>query len=1202
MSDAVFDTPLDGCSLVEASAGTGKTYALAGLFVRAVIERGLAPRQVLAVTFTQAATQELRARVRLRLQQAATLAVDWRAGDPAVRGGDDAATAMLRRMLHAAVEGGESPAALQLRLARAARDLDLAQIATIHGFCQRVLAEHALDAGQALGEAALETGIAQARRQLALALWREHAADAEGAAFLRRRFGDVDGLRDALGDLLSHEPLLPQAPERLPEDPQPRMAAAWWAVRQRFDLDGADAREALLAGIEAKILKNNQYRPEHIASLWNWLSSAKDEAPTELHDKLPKLTPDALLAGTSAAGKGKTPESPLFDAITGFLSVHALLAPWQEDMDLQRLHDFRASARQRDAERKATLQARDFDDLIGALHAAMGDEALRAPLAAALRAQYRLALVDEFQDTDARQWQIFRALFADAADGGALVLVGDPKQAIYRFRGGDVRTYVDARADVQRDDIRLERNFRSRPALLAAINALFGQMPDGALGAGIAFAPVAAGDTARDDDLQRDGAPAAPLAFRVVPPRWVDGQPKDWTKDESIEHAAALCAEAIRTRLQRARDGRLRRRDGDTLRPLEPRDCAVLVRTHAEAAAVRRALARRNVPAATVDRTSLYASDEARDLLALLLALLHGGDGGRLRAALVTPLFGLDAAAIAALSDDGDALQARQREFDDWRARWQRHGPLAMLAQAVAAESARLLGGDGGERRIANLLQLGELLQEAAARSLGLQGQVDWLQRAIASPDGEDEAQLPRLESDADRVQILTLHKSKGLEFPLVFLPFAGIGRDATRAAAPTVAVHHVDGRRVRQWRTDFPHPPAPAWADAVAAHRDEDAAEDMRLLYVGLTRAREALWLCGGALASNRFTALYALLGGNAPSPRLREALGDALIASEGLPPHDIARLPPQAAERVPPARTPARALRRDWWVHSFSQLHRQAPQGLHALQEETPADDERGATSAPALADPRFAGPRFGNVLHHALEHTDFAAWRDHAGLPDGQRDGLLRAFAAFGYREDEALAGLPLLVPLLSNTLHAPVPARDGAAFRLCDLDPRDRIDEMEFHFALRGTGVDELLAVLHAHGVLRGRRGFGAWRTLSGLLTGKIDLTCRVDGRFHVIDYKTNALPAFDAATVAQAMEDSEYDWQALLYAVALQRWLRSRLGDGYDFDTHFGGVRYLFCRGLDPAAPGRGVHVLPFTRAVVDAVDAALAAPLPGAAA
>lgn len=1187
MSDAVFDTPLTGTSLVEASAGTGKTFALAGLYVRAVIEGGLRPQQILAVTFTEAATQELRARVHLRLQQAQAMAAVWSPGDPPEREGDDGETGLLRRMLHAAVAAGESPLALRLRLARAARDLEQAQIATIHGFCRRLLAEHALEAGLVPDDARVETSQARAHRELAVALWREHAGDPAGAAFLRRRFGGIDGLCEALGDLLSHEPLLPDA--QALED-APTLDAAWTAARTAFARHGAEAREALERALGERVISSAQDKMPDIEVLWAWFDAQDDRVPPAWPKGLERIGTAWLRTICLKGREDRCPCSPLFDA------VDALLAAEEADM-LRRLHAFRRAALRRNAERKAALQVRDFDDLIGQVHAAVRDDAHRGALARAVRERYRLALIDEFQDTDGRQWDIFRSLFVEGADGCGLVLVGDPKQAIYRFRGGDVQTYVAARGSVEHDGIRLERNFRSRPCVLDVTNRLFQGLPPGALGSGIGFEPVAPGGRARDDDLQLDGEPAPPLAVHVVPERAAKKRKGgNWNKAESIGHAAALCAEAVRERLQLAREGRLMRRDGGALRPVEPRDCAVLVRTHAEAAAVRRELARRNVPAVTVDRTSLFAGEEARDLLALLLALLHADDDGRMRAALATPLFGLDAAAIEALEDDAAALRARQRDFDEWRARWQRHGPLAMLAQVVAAEAPRLLALDGGERRIANLLQLGELLQEASARSLGLQGQVDWLQSAIANPDHEDEAQQPRLESDAGRVQILTLHKSKGLEFPLVFLPFCGIGRDALKAGRELeVAVHHVGGQRVRQVRTKYgEYPGTPPWADAVKAHFGEDRAEDMRLLYVGLTRAREALWLCCGALAANDNTALHVLLGGSEPSGELCRDLG--LEPSTGFPPEVPERLAPQQPDALPPARTVRRVVQRDWWVHSFSQLHRQAPQGLHALEEEAPAADEPGPVALPAGRDMRFAGPRFGNVLHHALEHADFSAWRGGDGLPEGQRDVLMQAFEAFGYRREEAEEGLPLLVPLIARTLRARVPGPGGADFRLCDLDGKDRIDEMEFHFALRGGSVGELLSVLHAHGVLRGRQGFGAWRSLSGLMTGKIDLTCRVDGRLYVIDYKTNTLPAYDAGTIAQAMADSEYDWQALLYLVALQRWLRSRLGGAYDFDTHVGGVRYLFCRGLDPAVPGQGVHVLPFTRELVDAVDAVLAAP------
>src|SRR5690606_36349233 len=489
MSDAVFDTPLTGTSLVEASAGTGKTFALAGLYVRAVIEGGLRPQQILAVTFTEAATQELRARVHLRLQQAQAMAAVWSPGDPPEREGDDGETGLLRRMLHAAVAAGESPLALRLRLARAARDLEQAQIATIHGFCRRLLAEHALEAGLVPDDARVETSQARAHRELAVALWREHAGDPAGAAFLRRRFGGIDGLCEALGDLLSHEPLLPDA--QALED-APTLDAAWTAARTAFARHGAEAREALERALGERVISSAQDKMPDIEVLWAWFDAQDDRVPPAWPKGLERIGTAWLRTICLKGREDRCPCSPLFDA------VDALLAAEEADM-LRRLHAFRRAALRRNAERKAALQVRDFDDLIGQVHAAVRDDAHRGALARAVRGRYRLALIDEFQDTDGRQWDIFRSLFVEGADGCGLVLVGDPKQAIYRFRGGDVQTYVAARGSVEHDGIRLERNFRSRPCVLDVTNRLFQGLPPGALGSGIGFEPVAPGGRARDD-------------------------------------------------------------------------------------------------------------------------------------------------------------------------------------------------------------------------------------------------------------------------------------------------------------------------------------------------------------------------------------------------------------------------------------------------------------------------------------------------------------------------------------------------------------------------------------------------------------------------------------------------------------------------------------------------------------------------------
>ena len=1193
--DPVLDTAIDTRSLVEASAGTGKTFALAGMFARAVIVERFRVPQVLAVTYTDKATQELHERIRARLGDAAALAATWQPGDGATHEGDDAGTAMLRRLLHAAL-ADESRDALRLRLGRALRDMDLAAISTIHGFCQRVLREHALDTGQALVAAEIEPGNAAQRAHLAVDLWRLFSDDAEGAGFLRRHFGSPETLTAALRALLAYESLLPPAPQSLPEDPRAELARAWQALASAFAAHGAQVRTALSDAIANGVLKASEYKPEHVTSLWLWFDTTTraPAVPGEPHPKLHKYVPQVLAKGTCKAKAGQTPLSPLFDAVPPLFDALNKLQAWRGVCDLKRLHDVRDQARQRDHQRKRDFNTCDYDDLIGRLHDAVRDERTRPILVLALRAQFPRVLVDEFQDTDARQWEIFATLFGN----GSLVLVGDPKQAIYRFRGGDVNTYVAA-ANTAGKGSQLDRNFRSRPCVIAAVNTLFANAPPASLGAGIEFLPTKAGGKVADSDFVIAGAAAPGLQFHVVPQTTDrrNGQPKDWTKPESVRIASNLCADAIRERLQQARDGRALCKDkhSQQMRPLQPRDFAVLVREHAQATAVREALARRGVPAVASGKESLYQGDEAQDLLALLLALRTPGDDRRLRAALATPLLGWDAARIAALGEDGEALRGWQQTLADWRARWERHGPQAMLAEVVVGNAARLLALVGGERRLTNYLQLGELMQASGARSLGTQGQLEQLRASMAHADAENEAQQPRLESDAGRVQILTLHKSKGLEFPLVYLPFVAIGR---QPKVNGMAMYtQADGQRVRQWPTaDALVGDGLNWDQAKQQHLREECDEDMRLLYVGLTRARDALWVCCGGLAQNSHSALHTLLHAAVPGAALLAQLGADV--DSGLPRAAPVRLGPVDPVAVPPARNAQRHLHRDWWIHSFSQLHRQQAQGAHVLVEDSAAGDER-VTAAAAMprgnqpiASRRFGGTRFGNVLHHALEHADFAAWRDHAGdaPPATQHDILVAALDSQGYAARLHAEGIRELVPLMAGTLNAQLPE----GLRLCDQPPAARIVELEFHFALRGASTQTLLGLLHTHGIALGRRDFGAWAQLSGLMNGKIDLTYRHDGRMYVVDYKSNLLPAYDQATLAQVMAASEYDLQALLYVVAVHRWLRLRLGADYDFDLHFGGVRYLFCRGLRAGDTAAGVSVPRFARALVEAVDGLLA--------
>lgn len=367
----------------------------------------------------------------------------------------------------------------------------------------------------------------------------------------------------------------------------------------------------------------------------------------------------------------------------------------------------------------------------------------------------------------------------------------------------------------------------------------------------------------------------------------------------------------------------------------------------------------------------------------------------------------------------------------------------------------------------------------------------------------------------------------------------------------------------------------------------------------MGLTRAEHALWLATGPFYNADKTALAPMLG----DANALRAAGVAFDAT--LPPADLPRLPAAQDGAVPPARTPSRVLRNDWWVYSFSQLAR-AEGGDASSAATLPApggsdEPEAGEAldEAPAEAaafDPRFAGNRYGVALHAALEHADFAAWRvwrDGAPAPADEARVIAAALGGEGYGEDALADGVALTTRLVGHTLTVALP--EGV--RLCDVPADARRAELEFQFSLQPTRVDALLALLHAHGVVRERQGFGLRQQLEGLMTGLIDLTYRHDGRWYVLDYKSNRLPAYDAAALQRAMAHSEYDLQALIYTLALHRWLRFRLGDaasggGYDYARDFGGIRYVFCRGLDATRnPSPGIHAQCFAPELVHALDA-----------
>ncbi len=1177
--------PLEGLTLIEASAGTGKTFTIANLYLRLVVEHRLSVDQILVVTFTEAATAELQDRVRRRLRAALDAAGGRR---------EDGEVEVLRARV------GDD--AVRHRLQTALADFDEAAISTIHGFCRRMLQENAFESGVPF-DIELEADQRPLHDELLADFWAREvaAADPLWVAALRNRKVSAEALRPLLVDAISNPDTTV-----IPDPPEPVDAAA--GFRAAFDRARAAwlAERDTLAGelLDSPALKRGSYRRPTVQALVDdldhWFADAAPRDPTAPKN-LARLTPDALERGTK---KGQdAPTSPFFDAVPALLEAGTAFD--QELLGLRlRLVEY---ARAEHGPRKVERNSLSFDDLLHRLDGALSAEGGRR-LATAIRRRYRAALIDEFQDTDPVQYRIFHAIYGGRRE--PLFLIGDPKQSIYAFRGADIFAYLRAVADAGERGYTLGTNWRSDPTLIRAVNALFGRAPDPFVFDRIGFQPVDPRPEA-EDRLRTNGRPPPPLQIRFVPR---DGSPGRPGKRGAItaEFSDATLPDRVAADIARllAGDTTLRPRGADEERPLRAGDVAVLVRTNRQAAAMQRALRRLRIPSVLRSQESVLKSTEAGELSTVLQAVHEPADAGRVRAALATDLMGMSGDRIAALREDDRGWEEWTTRVRGWRTIWDEGGFIQLFRQLLSVRSepgappahARLLGLGDGERRMTNLLHLAELIHRAEVRGrLGTGGVVRWLTHQRENPDEQADVAQLRLESDELAVQLVTIHKAKGLQYPVVYCPFLWKRQGAD--GKPPIAYHDPD--RGQRAVLDLGSP-------QLAAHHAlaerESLAEDQRLLYVALTRAEHLCVTVWGAFTGAGSSPLGYLLHrtpgvadpgrlesrfGALSDEQLREelqgivddaggAIGvDDLCDDEGVPAGATAvggtPLRPRSAHR---------AVHLPWWPSSFSRLAAsekaltpEEAEGLDRDREASPpaARPARGSgAQVPLWEFPRGARP--GSCIHEIYEDLDFQA-------PDDLGELVATKLRRFGL---SASRWGPVLEAAIRDSLVTPLD-RPGGSLTLSSISARRRIDEMEFLFPVAVGGghrltAPRIAAVLEAHGGPAARYaeharqlGFGALR---GYLRGFIDLTFEHEGRWYVADYKSNFLGEgrddYDGEGMWSAMAGHHYVLQYLLYLVALHRHLRVRLRD-YDAASHLGGAYYLFLRGMDPGSgPARGV--------------------------
>ncbi|WP_244816100.1 exodeoxyribonuclease V subunit beta [Caballeronia sp. Lep1P3] len=1218
----VFACPLDGVSQIEASAGTGKTWNICALYVRLLLEKRLSVEQILVVTFTKAATAELHERIRTRLAGVAH----------AIENADAAGDPFIERLFETTLEEVGAEEALQ-RIRIALHSFDQAAIHTIHAFCQRALQEAPFAAAMPFAFD-MEADDSTLRLELAADFWRERVEPAAArtpsfASWLVAKGAGPASLDAQLARRLK-KPLAElrwggMATEQGDAaDPRARFdeaCALWNAERGAIARLLADAQGALNGrSYSAKIIEE---------AIEAWTAYFAD---ADCHAQPPKealkLTAAALAKGTKV--RQTPPAHPFFEQAEALAASAAAAEAAQRALWLDIVREWLDYAPAELSARKRARRVVSFDDLLSNLHHAL---VRHAWLADALRARYPAALIDEFQDTDPLQYAIFNRVFAPH---GPLFLVGDPKQAIYSFRAADLHTYLAARHGASAR-YTLAVNQRSTARIIDACNRVFGANPSAFILDGLGYQPVRAGTRARGPFV--DETPAAAYSDIADFCVWMLPHGESaLSKGNAQRDGAEACAAEIARLLRGAQRGEVRIGD----KPLCAGDIAVLVQTHRQGSIVKRVLAAWGVGSVELAQASVFGALDAEQIERVLAAIDTPGDLRRLRAALATDWFGLDGAALwrlehavsAADANDGanDSTSWVER-FSRYRTIWHERG-FAVMWRTLARElsiAARLVARPDGERRLTNVNHLAELLQARSAEQPGIAPTLRWLAAQRAQQGGGEDAQL-RLESDRNLVQIVTVHKSKGLEYAVVFCPFLndGAARDASKSGLPDAREYHDDaGVAVLHYGIDEDES-----KEVSAAIAREQAAERARLVYVALTRAVYRCYVVAGVYISNvsnkstkesRRSVLNWLVAGagqdfdafcDEPPDEAGIVAAWHALEAEARGAIGVTPLPviesrePLAADDTDThdidARTNRRLLRDRWRMASFSSLiaagardEANQPQAVEARPDHDElADLDALPVQAPVpreaavladddiLAFPR--GAAAGECLHRMYELADFTQ-------PATWREVIERALREHPTPAPEPLAQRlrPMMHRLLADTLAAEI----APGLQLARVPTARRMNELEFLFPAPSLDFAALRRILAAHGYPDVALEAGALR---GFIKGFIDMIVEHDGRYWIIDWKSNHLgdapEDYRAAPLAQAMAHHAYHLQALVYVVALHRYLRARVA-GYEYETHVGGYLYLFVRGVRPdwrdGDAASGVHRGRPPLALVEALDRAM---------
>ena len=1143
--------PLTGVSLIEASAGTGKTYTITHLYLRYLLETDYQVNQILIVTFTNAATQELRGRIRKLIFEVSS----YLQQDAEIQSDHDALFKSWQ---------GNSEAIFKLQ--RALINFDEAAIFSIHGFCQRLLSMFPLET-ESMMQQDIVSNEKEMLQQAVRDFWRKHivVSDQQKLQWILQNWKHPDDLQQQLQPLLGYEQTLQQLIE-LDDGQEQELQQLWQQLASLWENNRADISAVML---DNPNLNKRSIAAATVSALFTQLEQLFQQAlPLELPQKWILITQQKLIDSLNKNKQDERLQWPFFTQAEKFLQLHE---QWIRQMKLSLLAQATCFAAASLRDKKAQAQNLSFDDLIERVSAVVDKE--NHWLNDQITALYPVAMVDEFQDTDSQQYRIFKNLYQqDAAT--ALIMIGDPKQAIYSFRGADVFTYQRARESTQAQ-FTLDTNYRSSADYVQMLNQVFSYQENAFMFPQLIRFHQASANQQKNLKLTQHQQTQPALVSWIYP-----YTEKPANKGHANDYFANRCADEI----QQLLNDKSLMLDNE---PVAAKDLAVLVKTGYQASLIKQKLAQRGIASAMIQRDSVFSSQQAMDISQLLAVLINPADTELLCGLLSTDLFCWSSAEIYRLQQQDDELVALLEAIKGHQYHWQQHGILSMFFSLIDAQQTlqKNIHFADGERRLTNWIHIMELLQQQASLHASQSQALHWLNQQIEDSNSliENEAHQLRLESDNQLVRIVTVHKSKGLQYPIVFLPF--MWNVKKLESAPTSYSYHDDQGRKKIMLEDNAR---------LERWHQEIRAEEIRLFYVAITRAQYRCYLAWGHISDAQESAIaHILYNGDIKSENQQEFLHPFNQINQKHPCIELrldnhvsqqkpTTFSPVATEAIVAARKFTRSIQQQWRISSYSQI---ASSSDHVLNIDRP-DYDRVATQVnqEEIAQDiellnRFTfykGATAGNFIHNLLEEQVFDQAIDPALIT--------RKLQEYGYSQH----WVPILIEWMQEIL-----ATQLGPLRLAELTAQQKLCEMEFYMTSRELNHHSLNELLQRENYLLPHQSFSFTR-LNGFLKGFIDLIFEYQGQYYVADYKSNYLgdefDDYNQDNCRQAMYQHHYHLQYLIYTLALHRYLKLRL-PGYRYQQHMGGVYYLFVRGMSPAHDGRGIYFDRPEERVIQQLDA-----------